>query len=373
MLAISLILSGILLLIVNYNALRSQEPCFSTIFAALAMGFGPILLTCFLPALALQALLVIGCVIIWGLLRWRPRTLVMLSWAVSVIAYVVVGYAAYQEHERLREQFPYMSMEERLPPRKSQPAPAPLPPATGERLAQQEDLIENQDPPGWSDRERLEFLKQLHEDTVQTFANQQGFGVARMPRLSERMLKSGLRTEPPLPQPAAPSTSVWSAGTLQQPPHMEGATTEKDLFWMHQRSVIDFVNPKGFGFIKDRRHVAGFQEHQFGRQPEPTQGWALRTLDLVGLIVHEVPVAYVSANLPRMDELRKAPTRPLDPFETAGLAALRRGEDLFVRDTTDGRRRVLGAIRSGKQCLSCHGGERGELLGAFSYTLAGGR
>jgi hypothetical protein len=137
--------------------------------------------------------------------------------------------------------------------------------------------------------------------------------------------------------------------------------------------VIDFVNPKGFGFIKDRRHVAGFQEHQFSRQPDPTQGWALRTLDLVGLVVHEGPVAYVSANLPRMDELRKAPTRPLDPFETAGLAALRRGEDLFVRDTTDGRRRVLGAIRSGKQCLSCHGGERGELLGAFSYTLAGGR
>lgn len=44
-----------------------------------------------------------------------------------------------------------------------------------------------------------------------------------------------------------------------------------------------------------------------------------------------------------------------------------------MRDANDGRRHVLGAIRSGKQCLSCHEGERGELLGAFLYTLAAGR
>jgi hypothetical protein len=69
-----------------------------------------------------------------------------------------------------------------------------------------------------------------------------------------------------------------------------------------------------------------------------------------------------------MDELREAPTRPLDDFEAAGLVELRRGEDLLLSDVADGRR-VLGSIRSTNQCLGCHGGERGQLLGAFSYTL----
>ncbi len=30
---------------------------------------------------------------------------------------------------------------------------------------------------------------------------------------------------------------------------------------------------------------------------------------------------------------------------------------------------MLGAVRSAKQCVKCHGGSRGDLLGAFSYTL----
>ena len=38
------------------------------------------------------------------------------------------------------------------------------------------------------------------------------------------------------------------------------------------------------------------------------------------------------------------------------------------RQTPDGLR-ILGAIRAAKQCVDCHGGERGALLGAFSYTL----
>jgi len=46
------------------------------------------------------------------------------------------------------------------------------------------------------------------------------------------------------------------------------------------------------------------------------------------------------------------------------LATLRKGEDLYVRED-----RMLGSIRSTKQCIACHGGERGVLLGAFSYTL----
>jgi hypothetical protein len=137
---------------------------------------------------------------------------------------------------------------------------------------------------------------------------------------------------------------------------------------MHQNSIVDFVNSNGFGLFKDRQHVAGFQRHQFSEVPQPVERWAVETLYLVGLVVHEEPVVYVSGNLPRMDELVNAQTRPPDAFEGAGLAALRQGEDLVTQPAGD-TLRMLGAIRSVKQCVDCHGGERGDLLGAFSYTL----
>ena len=74
-----------------------------------------------------------------------------------------------------------------------------------------------------------------------------------------------------------------------------------------------------------------------------------------------------------MDELDQVPTRALDEFEAMGLEALRRGDALFVRDTAGGTKRMLGPLRSTKQCITCHGCEYGDLLGAFSYTLAKGR
>src|SRR5262249_61836230 len=99
----------------------------------------------------------------------------------------------------------------------------------------------------------------------------------------------------------------------------------------------------------------------------PTR-WAVERLELVGLLKYEEPVVYLSDYLPRMDELRDAPTRPLDAFEQEALAALRGGQDLMVQDGPD-RMRMLGSLRAAKQCLRCHRVEHGELLGAFSYRL----
>jgi hypothetical protein len=50
------------------------------------------------------------------------------------------------------------------------------------------------------------------------------------------------------------------------------------------------------------------------------------------------------------------------------LEALRKGEDLYFHGTED-KARMMGSIRAVKQCLQCHGGSRGDLLGAFSYGL----
>jgi hypothetical protein len=132
---------------------------------------------------------------------------------------------------------------------------------------------------------------------------------------------------------------------------------------------VDFSYPRGFGFFKDRQHVAGFESHRFADHSESIRTPKLLTVELVGLVMHDGPVVYVSDNVPNMEELRDAPTRPLDPFEAAGLKVLQQGENLFLRETNT-ERRLLGSIRSAKQCVACHGCRRGDLLGAFSYTLA---
>ena len=96
--------------------------------------------------------------------------------------------------------------------------------------------------------------------------------------------------------------------------------------------------------------------------------WEIKTLDLVGLVKYDHPVVYVSEKLPDMKSLKDVPTRFLDFFELAGVEDLQKGHDLFIR-TKEETVRVLGAIRAQNECIRCHGGEQGDLLGAFSYTL----
>jgi hypothetical protein len=140
------------------------------------------------------------------------------------------------------------------------------------------------------------------------------------------------------------------------------------LYRLHRDAIVDFSYSDGFGLFKDRRHVAGYEPHQFSEVPELAEQWEVQRLELVGLLLHKQPVAYVTEHLPRMEELGAAATRTLDPFETSALEKLRHGEDLLYTEVSGGMR-MLGAIRSVKQCVKCHGGERGDLLGAFSYTL----
>jgi len=141
------------------------------------------------------------------------------------------------------------------------------------------------------------------------------------------------------------------------------------MLQLHDDGVLDFVNPLGFGYVKDRCHVAGFQPHGMTKLPGDSNSlWSVVHLELVGLVVHEKPVVYVTANLPQMDEVRTAPMRPLNPFELDGLKTLQEGEDFYWRGLgKEGL--MMGAIRSMKQCLECHGGTHGDLLGAFSYGL----
>ena len=146
---------------------------------------------------------------------------------------------------------------------------------------------------------------------------------------------------------------------------------EKPIREMHSFWFEDFFTPRRFGYFIDRSHVAGFEPHGMNRErvtQRQVSQVRVRTVDLVGLVLHPEPVVYVSNELPDMEAIATIPRRPLDPFETKGLDALKSGEPLFVRETSMGVR-VLGPIRAVTQCTKCHGCERGQLLGAFSYVL----
>jgi hypothetical protein len=164
----------------------------------------------------------------------------------------------------------------------------------------------------------------------------------------------------------------WSPGELDEPGPVAHS---KDLPSIHGDTVADFLTAPGKLEAPARRSNVAFQLQGIQLQP-PAGGlrrrqsnWEVKSVDLVGLVLHPEPVVYVSETVPNMKRLKAIPKRPPDVFELAGLDALQRGEGLFVR-SRDGVVRALGPIRAGKSCLECHGGKKeGDLLGALSYTL----
>jgi hypothetical protein len=137
------------------------------------------------------------------------------------------------------------------------------------------------------------------------------------------------------------------------------------------------LDPDGFGIaIEPPLTVTGFVDHGFHYPPSNGMGdaapWTILRLELVSLLKFDGPRVYVLDHLPRMDQLSSdnAPTRPLDAFESEALAKLWHDEDVVVKNDGNGNDfRMLGSLRAAKQCLDCHSVQRGELLGAFSYSL----
>jgi hypothetical protein len=366
MLYVSLVLSAILLLLANVAAFHPKRPMTAffvcgVLFTAAPCGLGLF----FLPPVGLLFLFLGTTLLLWQALSRKPRVFLPLSLLATVLAYAYPVYSALQdsrEFARLRERFPNESLEGRLPVPGDSLRQAHLSHQAEEQLRRLEESTPDQGGSG-----RWWPLRQLHEDKVRLFINSPGFGVARMSPPTETRLSYGLRPENPVPQPtyyvASPPAAVK--------PVTPGAQERDALARLHESGVVDFVYPEGFGLFRDRRNVAGFRPHQFSAVPDPVESWEVRRLDLIGLLLHDAPVAYVTDDLPRMEVLRSAPTRPLDGFEAAALEELRKGEDLLVSGPA-GELRMLGAVRSTKQCRNCHGGERGDLLGAFSYLLRRG-
>jgi len=325
----------------------------------IVFSLGVLLPAFFLPVAILFVLLTV-LICVRPLLVGHRNLAFSLSFGAFLTAFGVGTFYALddaKDYARLREKYPMESMEQRLPEPRHNIPHFPLPDEATKRL----DRLEIDVSTG---NIREYTLQVLHERQVRDFTDAPGFGVARMMRPREEYLKIRRRSEEPIPQPAPVRAS---AGVEEKTP-WEPKRPESDLYDLHREGVVDFANADGFGYVKDRSHVAGFISHRFSEVPRPRAGWSVGAVELVGLLLHPEPVAYISDQLPQMEDLRHAPTRKLDDFELKGLESLVRGEDLYAGNTATGLR-MLGAVRATKQCVQCHACERGELLGAFSYWM----
>ena len=218
-------------------------------------------------------------------------------------------------------------------------------------------------------------LEALHSNHRNHFVIAAGFGPARMfpvARDAEKYVDLPSVNPPPQPGPQLLSDESTPDGAAL-PPKEENPSPET---WsdFNRLQTFAFANEAGWGWIKDEKTktVAGFQPHGFRQiatsEASNLAAWKVDRVELISLLKSETPAAYVSEKLPAMDELKEAPTRPLDAFETDAVAKLRTGDETVIKELRSAIR-MVGAIRADKDCLQCHQGSAGGLLGAFSYRI----
>ncbi len=279
---------------------------------------------------------------------------------------------------------------------------------------------------------RMESLQMLHSNEVIRFITQEGFGFSRYTPPSITFLEledvCPLPTDPkpksidagnPVSLPNDEPTYYELAHGLRgqdREQHIQQRYeqwVEKDnpfrlptrtrLMAIHKQSKTEFAGWTRNGYARNIDQVAGFASHAVTSKPEiriaePHQKpvewiyesqvvngkprrmpiglkprtenrlWRLTKMHLVSLLKHNTPRAYVSDNVPNMEALLEAPTRPLEKSEAALLEQLHEGKDIAT-DAHANRIRMLGSLRAQKHCTTCHDAHRGELLGAFSYEL----
>lgn len=299
---------------------------------------------------------------VWWLVRQRLRTFFPLLLIAVAIPYGLLARDALKEHAARKpflDKYPLGSLAERVPEPRADHRHAPL---TADALLALNRIEAQADCEASPGQLRKYILQELHERSVHVFVNNPGFGVGRTirtPPITERGLNHGIERDP---TPAQPGSPVQWGGEPFTP-----LVERTELVTLHTDGVLDFVNPRGWGYVQSRDRVAGFLPHRFSKVPA-ARTFAVQRVELVGLLKHTEPVVYLSDRLPAMADLRDVPTRPLDAFETAALDRVRQGDDGFAASRGEVVR-FVGGIRSAKQCVQCHGGERGDLLGAFAYTL----
>lgn len=162
-----------------------------------------------------------------------------------------------------------------------------------------------------------------------------------------------LRT--PKPAEARPATACRSVE-----PVPKGTDPFTGPHRLHDLTVHQFESESGFGFYRML-----FFENKRGVSVSSKD---IDRVELVSLLTAPQPSVYVLDEMATPALARQATRRPLDEFETRGLDAVRKGEELVW--TREAPTRMFGAIRASKSCLDCHSkAKEGDLLGAFTYYL----
>jgi hypothetical protein len=336
---------------------------------------------------AVVVIITAGCAIA----RVRTARFWIAATAAACLPYLVIApsmFATYREVQQLRRENPVESLTSRLayeePMRKimlSSPYvaddPERKPTAVGKRMTEELQRDES-----YRRREALWMLFDMHVEFASDFMNTEGQGDDRTPRrLPPRRAEVELPEPEPIPVVPETEEAPGPDSTGAAPPDAEIASqADNELSGFHAEGVVDFVNPASFGALDwysdsprdPLERVIGFQAHAFRHRPQfPRRRgatWKIEQLQLVSLLKHPEPVAYQSDNLPRMDELREARTRPLTEFESKAVERLQAGEELVVHETRD-TIEMLGAVRAMSVCNECHQVPRQTLLGAFTYRL----
>jgi hypothetical protein len=226
-------------------------------------------------------------------------------------------------------------------------------------------------------------LASFHGQTADLFTSIPGFGMERMPSVYKYV---------PFEIPDLSTNEV----EVEKEPAVPEAL--KDLF---ARSREAFHEPaKPLPKTKSDRIMPTFMAGGGVGANVVVRGLQLRLLDLVGLTNSDGPKVYSGGKAfeaqrmsieelkaarakdakfglgivppprrPEKDDGTKVEIRPLDVFETAGVAELSQGKNLFIRNRGNVIR-MLGALRAADQCVKCHtDSKKGDLLGALSYTF----
>jgi hypothetical protein len=298
----------------------------------------------------------------------RTRTYAL---ALTVLAVAFYGFVLFQGAMRVQElldlkaNFPLQSLRERLAfeakntrAAATSATPVALASAVAARLDEQESYLEYRAGGYYS---RPGALKRLHDDISREFIQASGFGVARMEAVYAGMVQLEPRKEFKLPRRVAVASPV---------------PADADLISLNVKAALNFADLERTGYVRSRDAVAGFQAHGLDAASDiwpsstpQTSDWQIKRLELVSLLRHAEPRAYIAETLPRMDQLTDVPHRAISEFEKQALVKLKDSEDVVVEREL-GRIRMLGALRASKHCLQCHEAKRGELLGAFFYELA---
>lgn len=236
------------------------------------------------------------------------------------------------------------------------------------------------EPDWWKSRTlALATLESTHDDFVNAFISQEGFGLERLGFNTPPQAEYIVLPEPkPIPLPFLPAPST-SAGEPKNSRPLDADPFES----FHIDQTVNFADAERFGWSVDNQwtasgyvaadRVRGFQPHAFRELPSGSPAgdqWQLARLELVSLLKHDPPAVYLSEHLPRMQDLASddVPTRPLNAFETRSLKRLLDGETIVAEENRN-RITMLGGLRAARQCLQCHSVDEGHLLGAFSYEF----